>query len=205
VVYAQVNVANLDEVYAAIAIFGTLHLGVDLHLAQQAQTDAGGPWDYVASSGDWGGHAVLGGFYTSDTTAGRPDVSVITWGKPLGTTDAFWKNQAQEAWVVIWPEHLSQQSFLAGVDQAKLAADYQALTNQPLPVPPSPAPVPPGPIPVPPGPVPPAPGGLITPGQVTANANLASAAHQYIRAPHVWAQNTRMATQLTSWLKTWGL
>src|SRR5262249_35447468 len=45
----------------------------------------------------------------------------------------------------IWPEHLGSKAFLEGVDQAQLAADYQALTGRPLPVPaptPPPAPTP---------------------------------------------------------------
>lgn len=152
VAYAKVDVGNLEEIRAAIAIFGSLHLGVDLKEAQQTQTDNGGPWDYVKRSGEWGGHAVLAGSYTGATGTGQTDVSVVTWAEVLGTTDAFWMHQVQEAWVVIWPEHLGTREFAEGVDQAALAAAYTALTGREFPVQPAPVdPVPPvGPV----GPVP---------------------------------------------------
>ena len=44
-------------------------------------------------------------------------------------TDGFWANGVEEAWVVIWPEHLGTKEFLEGVDLAELAADYQAMTG----------------------------------------------------------------------------
>jgi hypothetical protein len=149
VAFAKVNAGNLDEVRAAIAIFGGVLLGVNLEVAQQTQTDDGGPWDYDAS-GTWGGHAVVAGRYTSASTG--TDVSVVTWAEVMGTTDAFLKHQLGECWVVVLPEHLQNPAFLAGVDVAMLAADYQALTGRPFPVQPTPAPTPtdpPGPGPDP--------------------------------------------------------
>lgn len=139
VAFAKVDVGNLDEVRAAIAIFGALHLGVTLDVAQQDQTDEG-TWDYVRRSDVWGGHAVLAGRYTSAKSGA--DISVVTWGEIVGTTDAFWTHQVDEAWVCIWPEHLGAKEFLDGVDLDALAADYKALTGKDLPVSPQPAPTP---------------------------------------------------------------
>lgn len=139
VAYAKVDVTNLDEVRAALAIFGFLLLGVDLETAQQTQTDRG-LWEYKRS-GEWGGHAVLAGQYTS--AAHGADVSVITWADVVGTTDAFWTHQVQEAWVLVWPEHLGSAAFQQGVDLAALAADFESLTGRPFPtVTPAPTPVP---------------------------------------------------------------
>lgn len=150
--FASVDHTNLDEVRAAVDLFGGLLLGVNLEVAQQAQTDQG-LWDF-RSSGEWGGHAILAGSYTS-AARGR-DIAVVTWTEIVGTTDAFEAHQLDEAWVVIWPEHLTSARFQAGIDLATLAADYQELTGQPFPavVPPAPAP---GPTPPPPQPTPPAP------------------------------------------------
>lgn len=142
--FAKVDVSNLDEVRAAISIFGSLLLGVNLEIAQQQQTNLG-LWDYQRSS-EWGGHAVLAGRYTSASQGA--DVAVVTWGEQVSTTDAFWTHQVEEAWVVIWPEHLGTVEFQQGVDQAKLAASFEALTGRPFPVQPSPQPDP-GPAPVP--------------------------------------------------------
>lgn len=193
VAYASVNVADLDEVRAAIAIFGALSTGADLQKAQQQQTDAGGPWDYQPSA-DWGGHAFLIGQYTGDTTAGRRDLGALTWGFPIGVTDKFWTQQVQEAWVVIWPEHLTNRSFLVGVDQNALAADYKDLTDQDLPV---------NPIPVP-SPTPAPTGIVITPAEQAANQQLATMAHAYLRYAHSGIAG-QMTSALTTWLKAWGL
>lgn len=135
---AKVDVTDLNEVRAAIAIFGFLLLGVDLEVAQEAQTDRG-LWDYKRSP-DWGGHAVLAGAYTSQPKGA--DVKVVTWAEVVGTTDAFWAHgQVEEAWVCVWPEHLGTRQFQQGIDVAALNADYQALTGRPGPFP-QPAPKP---------------------------------------------------------------
>jgi hypothetical protein len=137
--FAKVDVHQIDELRAAIAIFGGLLYGVDLQVSQQAQTDAK-LWDWKRS-GEWGGHAILAGRYTG--SAGGDDIGVVTWGQIVGTTDAFEAHQLEEAWIVIWPEHLGTEAFQAGVDKAKLATSYQALTGRPFPVaPPAPAPSP---------------------------------------------------------------
>lgn len=150
--FAKVDVTNLDEVRAAIAYFGCVLFGIDLQLGQQDDSDPGGVWDYEPSR-EWGGHAIVAGKYTSRTEPGVPDFSAITWAFTIGMTDAFCAHQLEEAWVVIWPEHLTHPDFLAGVDINALAAAYTALTDRPFPavVPPEPVPVPPAPTPVPPG------------------------------------------------------
>jgi hypothetical protein len=142
VAFAKVDVTNLDEVRAAIAIFGGLLFGVNLNLAQQAQPAV---WDYVPGSGEWGGHAILGGDYTSLTGAGQIDLGGITWARYIGLTDFFWSHQAEEAWVVIWPEHFGSTQFLQGMDLAKLATSFKTLTGRTLPIP-APSPVPPSPL-----------------------------------------------------------
>lgn len=133
VAFAQVNDDNLDEVRAAVAIFGGVLFGVDLEVAQQAQTDAQPPlWDYRAST-DWGGHAIVAGLYTSATSGS--DISVVTWAEVVGTTDAFCRSQLEEAWVVVLPQHLANPAFQQGIDLAALRMAYQQLTGRPLPIP----------------------------------------------------------------------
>jgi hypothetical protein len=149
VAFAKVNIRNIDEVRAAIDIFGSVILGLDLQTAQQDQT-AKGIWDY-ADSGEWGGHAILGGAYTSLTGDGQGDIGGITWAQFIALTDKFWLHQAMECWVVIWPEHYGTLQFEQGVDAEAFAEAYKECTGKDLPNPPSPAPVP---NPVPPAPVP---------------------------------------------------
>ena len=90
-------------------------------------------WSDVAGFPIDGGHAILGGGYTA-----AADVKFITWAKETEFARAFWDGVVQgtplvqEAWVVICPENLGTRAFEQGVDQAQLAADYQALTGSQL-------------------------------------------------------------------------
>lgn len=174
--YAQVDVNDIDQCRAAIAIFGFLLLGVDLDIAQQQQTSL---WDYRRSA-EWGGHACLTGTYTSAMRGA--DTSVISWAERIGVTDAFWRHQVAEAWVCIWPEHVGTVQFEEGIDQGALNQAYQALTGKPGPfnvAPPAPVPTPP-PAPPAPAPAPPAP-----PSVDPADAALAEAFEQWRAAKGV--------------------
>lgn len=184
--FAKVDVSNLDEVRAAIAIFGSLLLGVNLETAQQVQTGRG-LWDYAPSS-EWGGHAVLAGRYTSAKTGG--DLAVITWADVVGLTDLFEQHQVEEAWVVVWPEHLGTAEFQAGVDVAALASDYLALTGRPFP-----AVVPP-----------PAPGPQPAPSPVdAADLALAPLLRRFVNEHHVSHELRQLAGVAKAWLLDKGL
>lgn len=137
VAFAQVDVNNEDEIRDCVTLFGAVILGVDLEVAQQQQTDQGGPWSYVAS-GEWGGHAILTGKFDSLLD------DCVTWGEQMGMTGSFRNAQYDEGWVIIWPEHLDMPGFVSNVDLAQLAADYKQLTGKDFPLsnPPEPTPAP---------------------------------------------------------------
>lgn len=155
VAFAKIAPDDMDTLDKAIAIFGGVLLGLTLDVAQQRQTT----WDYVARSGQWGGHAVLAGKYDDPTGTASDRVHVITWAEDMPTTRNFINRQDDEAWVVIWPEMLNDKTFLEGINLEALASAYEDLTGKKLPVP-APAPVPaptPSPKPTPepvPAPVP---------------------------------------------------
>jgi hypothetical protein len=132
--FAKVDHNDLDEVKAALAIFGCVWIGINV---QSDQFDANQPWDYVQGSPDDGGHSIIGGGYDSDMTAG--DVTFVTWAQETSFTDSFWKHKVEECWVVIWPEHLTSQPFLEGVDQNALGEAYKSITGRDFPVPVPPA------------------------------------------------------------------
>lgn len=205
VAFAKVDHTNIEEVRAAIALFGGLWLGITVLDENQQQFADGREWTNVSNGTVDGGHAILAGGYT-------PDVRFITWGQEAGFAPSFWNGTAQgyqlveEAWVVIWPEHLQSKEFLAGVDVNALAADYAALTGKTLPLPtprPKPGPTPdPTPVPVPvpnPAPVPtPVPTDL-------ADIQLAIVAKSWSRQTHWFKGNKRMAAALQTWLAAKGL
>lgn len=128
VAFAQVRVDNPDEVDAAISIFGGLLAGATLRQVQQSQTHDY-LWDYVPNSPAWGGHAVLVGQYYDKRRKN------VTWAQLVDMTERFWEEQVEEAWVMIWPEHLVNPAFQEGIDLNALAAGYAALTDRPLPLP----------------------------------------------------------------------
>jgi hypothetical protein len=134
VAFARVNQTDLAQVEAALAIFGGLWLGITVLNANQQQFANDQTWTDVSGSPIDGGHAILGGGYT-------PDVKFITWAQETQFAPSFWNGSVQgaplveEAWVVIWPEHLGSEAFLRGVNLAQLAADYLALTGQVLSLP----------------------------------------------------------------------
>lgn len=143
--FAKVDHTNLGELNAAIAIFGSVLFGVTVASAQQDQFDQGEQWDYVKGSPIEGGHAIHTGGY-------GPGFQSVTWGREITLTAHFWSHQVEEAWAVIWPEHLASRAFIAGMDLATLAADFLAITGRPFPAPVPPAPGPgPVPVPAPPG------------------------------------------------------
>lgn len=153
VAFAKVDPTNPDEVKAAIAIFGYVWTGIVVQEANQQDFADGRPWDYHRASTDEGGHSVItGGYGPPGPGPLGGDERFITWAEETSFTDAYWRRKVEEAWVVVWPEHLTHPAFLDGVDLAALAADYTALTGRPFPavVPPVPAPVPsPPPSPTP--------------------------------------------------------
>jgi hypothetical protein len=195
VAFAKVDVSNLAEVKAAIAVFGGLSLGVKLEKAQQSQTPL---WHYI-NSAEWGGHAVRAGKYadvaaTADNKL--PDVGAVSWAQVYGLTNEFWSKQVEEAWVIIWEEHFGSNAFLTGVDLAALEAEYQALTGNVLN--PAPAPVPvPDPTPVPtPTPTP-------TPEPTewdAADEALAMFAERWVNERHTSRENRKLRVLLAAWL-----
>lgn len=132
VAFAKVDHTNLDEVKAALAIFGSLWLGIMVLAANQEEFSEGRAWTDVAGSSIESGHAILGGGYTAR------DIKFITWAKETEFARSFWNGEVQgtqlveEAWVVIWPEHLGATEFEQAIDRTQLASAYQALTGQPL-------------------------------------------------------------------------
>jgi hypothetical protein len=189
VCFAKVDPRSTDEVKAAIAIFGYVWTGITVTAANMNQFAAGRPWDYNPESPNDGGHSIITGGYDGDGTGG--DERFVTWGQETAFTDAFWSHQVDEAWVVIWPEHLGSRAFLAGVDQVALAADYTSLTGRPFPVQPTPEPIPAPPQPAPsPVPVP-----------TDVDRQLAYIARSWLsRTLHSHAQTVALRGALTDWM-----
>jgi hypothetical protein len=148
--FAKVDPSSPDEVKAAISIFGFVWTGIIVQQANEEEFDEGKPWDYHRSSPDAGGHSVItGGYGAAGAGPLGGDERFITWAQETSFSDKYWSRKVEEAWVVIFEEHLEHPAFQDGVDLEALAADYEALTGKKFPaVTPVPSP-PPSPTPSP--------------------------------------------------------
>jgi hypothetical protein len=136
--FAEVDYHSEAEVQAAISIFGYLWVGFSVQSRNMSEDFPNKPFDYRPSDHSIGGHSVIVGGYDSDHSG--YDEIMATWARESGFTENGWANLVDEAWVVIWPEHLGTAQFQQGVDKDKLAAAFKALTGRDLPIPVGPLP-----------------------------------------------------------------
>jgi hypothetical protein len=195
--FAEVDITNLDEVYAAIEVFGSVHLGLNFPAFAMDQFNNGQPWDVQTTNAKIeGGHDVVGVGY--DKAQGT--ITVVTWGALQTVTLAFFKKYFEEGWIAILPEWVNVQGVNPeGIDLYGLGQQLHILTGDPNPFP-APAPVPdpvPTPIPTPP----PAP----TPVPVSgSDALLWSQTKVWASQRHV-SGNKAAAAAVNAWAKAKGL
>jgi len=94
--YAPVNIKNRDELAAAIYLFGSVYLGVEMPPDAETQFESHQPWhvpQYAEEAS--GGHCVVA------TGCNRFGVDIITWGATESMTWQWWETYGSEAWVVI--------------------------------------------------------------------------------------------------------
>lgn len=142
--YARVAVDPPTQ-RAVTSILGGVLWGADMQVAQQSQD----VWDYVPGSPEWGGHAILGAKYTSDEAKGHADESTASWAEVFGTTVAWETHRVSESYIPVFRPTWDHPDFQAGIDQAALAAAFEAATGRPFPVPVPEPPPGPGPQPQP--------------------------------------------------------
>lgn len=137
VAFAEVDPRNVDEVKAAVAVFGYVWTGTMVLAVNQEQFAEGQPWQYDPHSEVVGGHSIVTGGYGAAAPDAAPalggDEKFVTWAAETSFTDEFWLKEVDQAWVVVWPEHLSSKAFLEGVDLAALKADFEDITGRPFP------------------------------------------------------------------------
>lgn len=156
VAYAAVDVSNTTEVKQAIALFGSLNIGMNFPGSAMDQFNAGETWDVVKGATIEGGHCVMAVGYDA------VGVDIVTWGKRTRITWAFWKKYVDEAWVALDQDGVQKAGgYFTGLPSFyALGEAFTDLTSEPNPIP-QPAPTPtPTPVPTPPPtPIPsPAPG-----------------------------------------------
>lgn len=131
--FAEVDPQNQAEVDAALSLFGTLILGVNLPASAMSQFHRGQPWTVTKYGGGiLGGHALNAGSYTLLPATSK----AVTWGVVQEIDNHWWAKYVEEAWVVISPEWLDATGHSPmGLDLQALGDDFTALTGKPNPFP----------------------------------------------------------------------
>jgi hypothetical protein len=121
--YAALRPRDWDQLVQAIYVFEAVSIGVEFPDSAFQQFDQGAPWDVVAGARIVGGHCITG---VGRSSADR--VEIVSWGRRLPLTRAFYQAYADEAYAVITPDQLAAGGdSLRGFDMARLEEDLAAL------------------------------------------------------------------------------
>jgi hypothetical protein len=122
--FVSLEPTNHTHVMDAVSIFGGCYIGVLLPQTAQGQSvwsvppgGTSGP----GAPGSWGGHAV-------PVVAYDPrGLTVVTWGKLLRMTWAFWAAYCDEAYAILSTDFVSKGKAPSGFDLKTLQADLKKL------------------------------------------------------------------------------
>jgi hypothetical protein len=106
--YADPDPGDVEHVKQAVALFGTVDIGLQLPIT--AQNQVGGVWDVVGNPqtdpnsqpGSWGGHSVIVCAYDAD------GLTCITWGQNQRMTWKFWSAYVDESHAVLFHSWLNR-------------------------------------------------------------------------------------------------
>jgi hypothetical protein len=135
--FMDIDYHNIPLLRKAIAIGGVIWTGVTITEANRQQWDAGKPFDYVKGSPIDGGHSLV---LVGETGTAATDFRLVTWAAERNATDNYDTHQFGEAWFIVTDSMLKNRRFVDGMDLATFAADFEAITGEPFPVPIAPVP-----------------------------------------------------------------
>jgi hypothetical protein len=129
-IYAQVNVANLNELLFAIKNFDAVPSGITVNNANEETFNAKFPQGHA----QWGSEGPLETEDHCIPLVGRPtdDETVgITWSKPINLLEAFREKRMFECWAYLSPDRISKVTGkdYEGASEAVLE-EYVALVQQ---------------------------------------------------------------------------
>jgi hypothetical protein len=131
VAFASADLGNQAELMQGVAAFGSLDIGISVSQGDMDAFESGRPWDTSYSAGSvLGGHAVEVVAYDQDGGL------VVTWGQLQRFTWDWFRQAADEAWIVILPEWWEQRAVSpSGFSMHRLGVRLHELTGAPNPFP----------------------------------------------------------------------
>lgn len=123
IAYMAIDIHNVEQIKAAIHLFGGLYIGLAMPDNWEGQLDNGEPWTW--RQGDRvqpeNGHAVpLVGYDENFLTC-------ITWGQKQKMSWEWFHGCCDEAYVVLSPDWISGPNSPSALNMAELVADLRAL------------------------------------------------------------------------------
>lgn len=120
--YVEASPSSVEQVSAAIYLFGGLYVGVRLPQSAMDQTNLSQCWDGITDTNILGGHAINLIAYDQYTLA------CVTWGRVQLMTWSWFQHYADEAYAVLSPDWLSASGFTtSGFNIQQLSQDLKAL------------------------------------------------------------------------------
>lgn len=105
--WGTIDPGNFNSIRLAAASLGSVYLGVNLAIADQALI--GSTWDTDTrpdegdpTAGSWGGHCLV--LWDYDGCDDTDTVTLLTWGKEQKATWRWLRSRLEEAHGVLWPQ-----------------------------------------------------------------------------------------------------
>lgn len=122
--FAQVNHKNPAEMKAALDIFGTVYLGMQVPKSAEVEFQNGTAWQNIGDQQILGGHAIDLQKVDSDY------MYVVTWGKLQPMTEDFWLTYGDEAWVILTDDWMNSKGLSpTGLNLTGLLNEFDAITG----------------------------------------------------------------------------
>lgn len=121
--YVGLTPGNWDELVQALYLFQVAGIGIQCPDYLQDQFAHGGPWTPLR-----GRHDIVGGHYIPAVARSGNSIDILTWGRSIKMTKAFYQRFSNVAVVHFTDEMLNVNGkTIDGVDRAALLADLNAL------------------------------------------------------------------------------
>lgn len=123
--YVGLTPGNWDELLQALYLFQVVGIGIQCPDYLQTQFAHGGPWTPLR-----GHHDIVGGHYIPAVARNGNSIDILTWGRSIKMTRAFYQRFSNVAVVHFTDEMLNGSGkTIDGFDRASLLADLNLLNR----------------------------------------------------------------------------
>jgi hypothetical protein len=122
--YVALTPGDTQQLATAMWLFGAVGVGIEFPAFAMDQFDDRKPWDVQRTNSH-----VEGGHYIPAVGRHGGFINVVTWGREISMSPAFYQKYADECVAYLSTEMLTSGKSLEGFDLAALRADLAAITQ----------------------------------------------------------------------------